>query len=94
MAVYAFLPGPGQWDDASWIASVLGNVSDGSWVARLDLRHSVLTHLAVNAFANVHLGDEGELRFALDVPPNPALPDGLSVPAPLVDLGVGVSLSF
>lgn len=93
VGVYGFLPGPGRWDDHSFTASLLGNLSDRSFVARADHRATVLTHLSVNSYVAVHVG-EGELRFGLEVPPLPGLEDGLVVTAPVLDLGIGAALAF
>lgn len=97
-SVFVSLPGPGRWDDHTFTATSLNNLSDGSGVARLDWNAVVLTHLRVNAFAGYHYGtDEGELRFGLDIPPvptQPGLEEGLHLEPMWIDLGVGATLNF
>lgn len=107
--VYASAQGPGSWNDTTLIASLLGNLSDGSFLARFDWRVRLLTFLDLNTYAALHFGNEGEFHFGLDLPPvevpedvAPRLPPGLgealgrgiSVSAPLLDLGVGIALRF
>ena len=94
------IPQPGDWDDTSFTVSAIGNLSDTSFIARLDYAQTVHTRLKLEAYAQGHFGTRGgELRFALDVPELPpipdVLPDGLdavSVPAPAVLLGLNLRL--
>ncbi|MEQ1570727.1 MAG: hypothetical protein ABMA64_34175, partial [Myxococcota bacterium] len=95
-AGYVFLAGPGRWDDHTFVGSGLVNVSDGSAVARLDWRGQVLTWLQPTVYGQLHFGENGEFHYAIDIPaaPIPGLEDGLKVPAPLFDLGVGAIVEF
>ncbi len=96
-ALYFVLMSPGRWDDTTFLLSALGNLSDRSFVARLDYRVKVLTYLDVNAYAAYHFGDVGEFRLAIDIPPGtgvPGLGAGLQRAAPLLDVGIGLQLSF
>ncbi|MFZ5477641.1 MAG: hypothetical protein ACOZNI_12765 [Myxococcota bacterium] len=88
-AAYVYLPSPGQWDDASFTASWIGNLSDGSNVARLDVSGLVLTNLRVNAYGAYNFGEVGELRYSLEVE---AL--DIAIPAPIATVGVGARLEF
>lgn len=107
--VYASAIGPGSWNDTTLIGSLLGNLSDGSFLARFDWRVRLLTYLDLNTYAALHFGNEGEFHFGMDLPPMevpeelaPRLPPGLedalalgmAVSPPLLDLGVGISLRF
>lgn len=107
--VYASAIGPGSWNDTTLIASLLGNLSDGSFLGRFDWRVRLLTYLDFNAFAALHFGNEGEFAFGLRLPSMevpeelvPQLPPGLDevlamgidLAPPLLDLGVGISLRF
>jgi hypothetical protein len=95
VGAYAMLPSPGSWDDATFTASAIGNLSDGSWLARGDVRVLALTHLSLNAYGAGHFGKHGEMRLAIDVPAIPGVVDEpISVPAPAVDLGVGATVAF
>ncbi|MFT5429838.1 MAG: hypothetical protein ACI9OJ_000510 [Myxococcota bacterium] len=62
-AMFASLPGPGTWDTGNITMSTIGNLSDKSFVARLDLSWSILTYLRVQTFVQVHFGQPGELNF-------------------------------
>ena len=64
------LPRPGGWNLHTFTLSGLGNLSDGSFVARLDWSVTLLTYLTFEAFLAGHLGARGgEFRFGLDGAP-------------------------
>lgn len=96
------VPAPGRWDDATFTLSNLANLSDRTFVTRLDASFRVHTKLSLEAYAQVHYGERGgELRFALDVPDIPAIPglleepiEGFSVPAPAVVLGLNLRVAM
>lgn len=68
-AVYALLLGPGDWDKTSFVLSNLANLSDRSYVSRLDFTVRVLTYLTVEANVSVFYGNpNGEFRLRLAVP--------------------------
>jgi len=96
VAAYAYLPAPGRANHHSFTLTGLSNLSDQTVVGRLDWSATVLTELSINAYAQVHGGKSGgEFDFALDVPPITGVLDaGLTVPRPLVDLGVGAQARF
>jgi len=93
-----YVPGRGRWNDQSFTGSWLANLSDEGMIGRLDWRATVLTRLSVNTYVAGHFGEPGgEFRFALDIPPVKGvegLEDGISVPAPIVDVGLGLQLTF
>ena len=92
---YVYVPSPGRWDDHSFTFSTLGNLSDQSFVSRVDWSVRALTFLSLNAYAAAHYGQEGELRFGIDVPPiTGVLEEGITVEPPLVDVGVGAQITF
>lgn len=96
-AAYAVLAQPGRLDDTNVIVSTIGNLSDQSFLTRVDVATLFLTFFTVNVWGAVHYGNEGELRLALDLPPLPGVPGaegGLSVPAPIVDVGAAITLDF
>lgn len=103
-ALTATLVSPGDWDKVTFNFSTLGNLSDRSFISRLDFFVRVLTYLQVEAFAAVHYGNAGgEFRLAFDptpaqlgitnVPP-PAATTPIHIPAPLFDLGIGLRMSI
>jgi hypothetical protein len=102
-AVYLTLPAPYSWNYTTFTLSTLGNLSDESFITRLDYSVTILTHLSVEAFAGVHYGHlGGEFRFQLPaslVAANQAAIATLPNPAaltdyPVVDLGVALRLKI
>ncbi len=106
-ALFASLPAPYSWNLTSFTLSTIGNLSDRSFVTRLDYSYTLLTHLSLEAFAGVHYGyRSGEFRFGADtaaqtvgVPSDPTIPGApltcVSVPAASYDpvlLDLGVAL--
>jgi hypothetical protein len=95
-AVNLYLPRPGSWNDTTFILTAMGNLSDRSYVARLDASVLVLTYLTVETFVAGHFGDEGG-EFRLSMPASLApLAAGSSLPsgAPLVDAGISLRVSL
>jgi hypothetical protein len=87
--LYLVLPRPGSWNLHTVTLSAIANFTDGSAIARLDWSYTLLTHLTLEAYAAGHLGKKGgEFRLGLEVP------GVVSVPAPVVDLGIGLRLPF
>ena len=94
-AAYAQLAKPGTWDNTTFILSILGNLSDRSFMGRLDYIIRVLTFMDFNAYATYHFGDVGELHYSVVIPVGAiAYPQGVTVTAPRMDVGVGARLYF
>ncbi len=98
-AVFASFPAPYSWNYTTFTLSTLGNLSDKSFISRVDYSVTVLTHLSVEAFVGVHYGHVGgEFRFEL--PPSAASQigalSGASVLSnyPIVDLGAALRLKI
>ncbi len=98
-AVSLTLPQPGSWNDTTIVLSAIGNLSDRSYVARLDASVLVLTYMTVEAFVAGHFGQKGgEFRLAIGRE-NAAAAEALtgqSFPAgaPMVDVGVALRVSL
>ena len=97
--VFALLPKPGSWNDTTFTLSALGNLSDRSFVVRLDHSVLALTYLRVETFVAGHLGREGgELRLGFDVPPQPVggglFTPRFALPAPVLEAGVALRVSL
>jgi hypothetical protein len=118
--VFALLLSPGPLDNGSFIGSTLANLSDQSYISRLDFTYRALSYLQLEAFAAYHYGQSGEFHYRFDLPPQtklnvpPAPTDGsadplppaqrlqlegvrdngILVPAPTFDFGVGVRISL
>lgn len=92
---YVFLANPGRVRDQSFTASVLGNLSDRSFVARGDWRVTVNTYLNLNTYVQGHFGEDGEFHYPISVPAVPGLvEEAIEVAAPLVDVGFGAQITF
>jgi hypothetical protein len=97
-AVYGLLAGPGSWDDTNFIVSNLGNLSDRSFLTRLDVTHRALRYLSVEAFVAVNYGQKGgEFRFAIDLPAmrrgEQVIPPVVVAP-PTLQAGVGLRIDL
>lgn len=89
-AVFASLPRPGSWNDTTFTLTVLGNLSDQSFVARLDHSVLVLTYLRVETYVAGHFGNpHGEFRLGLDLPSL-----GIRFPPQVLDAGVALRVSL
>ena len=96
-AAYVFLLNPGDWNDTQFILSGIGNLSDKSFLTRLDYRVTLLTYLSLNLFASYHFGQRGEFKYGFSVPPIagiPGLSQGIEVPAPTLDLGMRFTVNW
>jgi hypothetical protein len=97
---FVLLPSPGRWNDTTFTLSVLGNLSDGSYVARLDHAVLALTYLRVESFAAVSFGARGgEFRLGFDLPLSdlaPGLPadQAISIPPPVLQLGIALRVAL
>ncbi len=95
--LYVLAPQPGSWYNSTFNFSTLTNLSDQTFISRIDFFQQVLTHLRVEAFVDVHYGGDGELHFSLNTPAvNFA---GFSIPAitvssPIFDLGLALRVSL
>jgi hypothetical protein len=93
-AAYAYLPQPGLWNDTSFTLSGLANLSDGSYLARLDYQVRVLTYLDVNVYGTYHFGDNGELHWGFTVPAQPLVEDGFTVNQPIAEVGFALRVAL
>jgi hypothetical protein len=104
-ALFASFPAPYSWNYTTFTLSTIGNLSDQSYVSRLDYSVTILTHLSVEAFAAVHYGyRSGEFRlgasFSEQTTTDPNMPmNCLTIPATsfdplLLDLGVALRLKI
>lgn len=68
-AIYLSAEGPDAGNKTNYNLSTLTNVSDGSYVSRLDFTWLLLDYLTFGAYASVNYGNKGgEFNFALDTP--------------------------
>ena len=99
-AVYALAAGlPGDLTNVTLSFVTIGNLTDRSFLSRLDAFIRVLSYLSVEAYGSAHYGERGgEFRFALDVPAlnlGPGLSSAaIHVPAPMFEIGAGLRVSL
>ena len=96
VGLYVLVPKPFDWWDTTFIFSTLANLTDATFISRVDYSVLLLTYLRLEAYAAVRYGTPGgTFRFALDVPPIPdVLPSGVHIPPPVADFGVALRLSL
>jgi hypothetical protein len=103
-ALFASFPAPYSWNYTTFTLSTIGNLSDRSFVSRLDYSLTVLTHLSFEAFVAAHFGYKaGEFRLGADFSEqttvNPATMECVTIPAAsydplLLDFGVALRLKI
>ena len=96
VGLYVLLPKPFKWYDTTFIFSTLANLSDTTFISRIDYSVLLLTYLRLEAYASVHYGTQGgAFRFAIDVPAVPPyLAEPINYPPPVADFGVALRLSL
>ena len=94
--LYLLLPKPGPWNTTNFVFSTIASICDRTFVSRIDFSIVLLTYLRLESYVAVHYGVRGgEFRFALEAPALPPYTTApLSVPPPLVDLGLALRLSL
>jgi hypothetical protein len=97
-ALYVSLPSPGSWDNTTFTLSSIGNLTDKSFVIRLDYSVVILTYLKLEAYIAGYLGQPGgEFRFRLNTN---ELHDKMStiplynLTTPIVDVGLSFRLDI
>jgi hypothetical protein len=79
-AVFASFPAPYSWNYTTFTLSTLGNLSDQSFVSRVDYSLTFLTHLTFQAFLSAQYGNpNGELRFGINVPTQTVFPPNTAI---------------
>jgi hypothetical protein len=96
VGLYVLLPKPFSWQDTTFIFSTLANLSDTTFISRIDYSVLLLTYLRLEAYAAVHYGQQGgSFRLAFDIP---AVPPFTYAPIvylpPVADFGLALRLSL
>jgi hypothetical protein len=95
---YLSAEGPDARKNTSVGFSTLGNLSDQSFISRVDFSWRVLTYLTFEAFADVHYGSAGgEFNFRMDTPEltNAGTPiAAVELPRTLFDVGVALKIGL
>ena len=95
--LYVLADKPGDWYNSTFNFSTLGNLSDHTFISRIDFFQTVLTHLRVEAFVDVHYGGDGEFHYSLSTPSlafNGVTLPALNVTAPVFDFGLALRVSM
>jgi hypothetical protein len=84
-ALYTSLPNPGSWNNTSFTLSLLGNLSDRSFVGRFNYAVTLLTKISLNAFVQNTFGSNGEFHYSVNSGPWEFIPTGAEqfLPNPL-----------
>ncbi len=92
---YLSLPKPGSWNDTTFTLSGIENISDRSYVARLDSNVLLLTYLTLEAYVAGRLGQMGgEFRFGTQMTLASPANVSFKVPAPVLDFGLALRVSL
>ena len=95
--LYVLADKPGNWYNSTFNFSTLSNLSDQTFISRIDFFQQVLTHLRVEAFVDVHYGGDGEFHFSLNTPAftffGQAIP-AITVSSPIFDVGLALRVSL
>ncbi len=82
----------------TWVLTNIGDLSDVSFITRLDFIVTVLSYLQVESYASVDYGHRGgEFRLGFDIPGlslNGSAPLNVVVPVPILQLGLGLRLAL
>ena len=66
-AVSAILNAPWSWNYSNFSFTTIGNLSDQSFISRVDYSYTLLTHMTFELFGAVNYGRrEGEFRLGVD----------------------------
>jgi len=99
-AFFWAVPSPGDWDDVSFTTSTLANLSDMSFISRLDVSLRLHRMLRMEAFVMAHYGDSGgEFRPEFEVPEGLGDLVGMPIPegtfkGPMIDFGLNLRVSM
>ena len=94
LGVNLAMPGLGSRKDQTVLVSSISNLSDQTHVVRFDYQITVLTRLRLSSFLSTFLGDQGEFRYAFDIPAGLVGPDAISIPAPKATVGLWAAIGF
>ena len=95
-ALFVTFPAPFKLDLHTFTFSTLGNLSDLTFISRLDYSYTLLTHLRLEAYGSLAYGARGgEFRFAIaDLPGYSATALGIANQPPILTLGLGLRLAI
>ncbi len=92
---FVSLPKPGSWNDTTFTLSVLANLSDRTFIARLDHSVLALTYLRVETFLAGTFGErDGEFRLGFAIPAGQLGPAAIVVPPMVFQAGAALRVSL
>lgn len=97
-SLYITAEGPDAGQRTSYTFSTLSNLSDASFISRLDFSLRALTYLSFGSFVAVHYGTQGgEFNFSLNTPDlkyqGTSIPS-MNIPSQVFDLGISLRMSL
>jgi hypothetical protein len=97
-AIYLTAEGPDAEKHTSYTFSTLANLSDMSFISRIDFSWRFLTYLTFESYVDVHYGTEGgEFNFSLNTPTltyQGTTIAALNIPPTYGDIGIALRVSF
>jgi len=94
-AFSAILNAPWSWNYSNFSFTTIGNMSDQSYISRIDYSYTLLTHMTFEAFGAVNYGHrEGEFRLGVDNLPLPNTAYTISLTPQSFSLGLGLRVKI
>ena len=94
-ALSAILNAPWSWNYSNFSFSEIGNLSDQSFISRIDYSYTLLTHMTFEAFGAVNYGREaGEFRLGFNGIPFNGITLPVSQRAQEFSLGLGLRIKI
>ncbi|MEO5970423.1 MAG: DUF1302 family protein [Bdellovibrionia bacterium] len=95
---YISAEGPDEGKRTNYTFSTLGNLSDNSFISRLDFSWRVLVYLTFEAYGDVHYGSQGgEFNFSINTPlltNRATVIPPIKSAATIFDIGIGFRMSL
>ncbi len=88
------MPLLGKRKNQTIVVSSIANLSDQTYLLRFDYQISVLTRLRLSGFVTTYHGNQGEFRYAFEIPAGLVGPDAISIPAPKATVGLWAAIGF
>jgi len=94
-AFSAILNAPWSWNYSNFSFTTIGNMSDQSYISRIDYSYTLLTHMTFEAFGAVNYGHrEGEFRLGVDNLPLSNTAYTISLTPQSFSLGLGLRVKI
>jgi hypothetical protein len=95
-SVYLTVPNPGNWNQTTFAANWIANLSDNSHVVRVDWRQTVLTWMTTDLYASYFFGADGEFHYSTSLSVPSSLASDLkaypnAIPPPFNSVAAGLA---